>query len=55
MSLLAALGWLFVGATAASFIALCAAVAHDVPRVLGTVAFIVTLAALAALAAAIPR
>lgn len=52
MTITAALSLLFVLAVAGSFLGLCATVAHHVPRIAGTVAFIVTLAALAA---AIPQ
>ncbi|MCX5112195.1 hypothetical protein OOK13_40330 [Streptomyces sp. NBC_00378] len=40
------LGWLFPLATACSLLALCAVVAHDIPRITGTVALILTFAAL---------
>ncbi|MFB7007874.1 MULTISPECIES: hypothetical protein [unclassified Streptomyces] len=46
MTLLVVLGWFFALAAACSLLALCAVVAHDVPRITGTVALILTLAAL---------
>lgn len=43
-----ALCWLFPVAALGSAIGLCAVVLSDVPRITGTVAFIVTIAALGA-------
>jgi hypothetical protein len=48
MTLTAALCLAFAVTAAGALLILCATVAHHVPRVLGTAAFIVTLAALAA-------
>ncbi|MEU0634345.1 hypothetical protein [Streptomyces sp. NPDC005989] len=48
MTVFTVLGCFFALAAAGSLLALCAVVAHDVPRITGTVALILTLAALGA-------